>query len=47
MRLNANTNQPITNTEDREIEDVKSFIYLGAIITNTGGNNEEELVSPE
>ena len=41
MRLNANTNQPITSTENKEIGDVKSFIYLGAILTNTGGTNED------
>lgn len=41
MRLNANTNQPVISTEQKEIEDVKSFTYLGAILTNTGGTNED------
>lgn len=41
MRLNANTNQSITSTDGKEIEDVKSFTYLGSILTTTGGTNED------
>ena len=41
MRFNTNTNQSITSTEGKEIEDVKSFTYLGAILTNMGGTNED------
>ena len=40
MKFNTNTNQPITSTEGKEI-DVKSFTYLEAILTNTGGTNED------
>ena len=29
-------NQPDTSTDVKEIEDVKSFTYLGAILTNKG-----------
>ena len=41
MRLNANTNQLITSTDGKPIEDVNTFIYLGAILNTTGGTNED------
>ena len=41
MRINANNNQAITSKEQTEIEDVKTFTYLGAIITSSGGTNED------
>ena len=37
MIFNTNTNQPISSTEGKEIESLKSFTYLGAILTNTRG----------
>ena len=54
MRFNTNTNQPITNTQREKIEDVKSFIYLGAILTNLGAlmnnlpskNNLYQIITP-
>ena len=41
MRLIANTNKTITNAEQTVIDDVKSFTYLGAIITTSGETNED------
>ncbi len=38
MRLNANNNQPITSANQIPIE---SFTYLGAIITTSGGTNDD------
>lgn len=39
MRLN--TNQSTISTEQTVIVDVKSYTYLGAIITTSGGTNED------
>lgn len=40
MWLNANNSQAITINE-KDVDDVEDFIYLGATISKTGGTNED------
>ena len=41
MRFNTTTKQPIKSTDEREIEEVETFTYLGSILTTTGGTNKD------
>ncbi len=40
MRLNVKSREQI-NIEQKEIEDVEKFTYLGATVSNTGGAGED------
>ena len=40
MWLNANNSQAITINE-KDVDDVEDFIYLGATVSKTGGTNED------
>ena len=41
MRFNTTTKQPTKSTDEREIEEVETFTYLGSILTTTGGTNKD------